>query len=692
MSRLDALFRPRGVAVLGASSKELTIGHRVVRNLRDAGFAGGIYPVHPGAPDICGLPAFPSIEAVPGPVDLASIALRADRVPGALEACGRAGVRAAIVHSAGFAEAGAEGAALEARLLAVAREHGMRLLGPNAQGVMNSDPDARLYASFTFTPLVAGPVTILAQSGGIAELMNLHLRRAGVGLRWYASPGNACDVDLAELLDAASRDEGTRVILLDLESVRDLGAFRDAAVRAAADKVLLVLKSGRTEAGAKAVASHTGALATGDAALEAVLDQAGALRMPSVETAVQAATAFAGQPLPRGRRVAVLCNAGGPGIVALDEACAGGLEAAPLSQATRSALRASQSPYATVGTLVDLAATAGPDQFRSAMETLLGASEVDGLVLSMVTPFFVDCGAVADGIAEAVAGGDKPVVANVMTDARWAGVVDRLRGAGLPVFEFPEDAARAMATLSRLANLRARPAVRPPVGLVDVDAVRSLYSRCDPGPGGWLSQLDAYALLSAAGIPAASLVPVETAGDPGAAGRILGFPLVLKADVPGLVHKSEAGAVVRGIPDGPALAVAVADLDSRFPGARLFAQQQVDGGIEAILGLVVPHPDVPLVMAGLGGVSVEADPDVAFATAPLDAPGARRLLSSLRGRSRFAGLRGRPPADLDALVDALVRLSLLCTALPGVREIDLNPVSVLPEGRGIVALDVRIRL
>jgi acetyltransferase len=691
MSSLDALFRPRGVAVLGASMKELSIGNRVVRNLRDAGYTGGIYPVHPGETTICDLPAYAAISDVPGPVDLVNIALRADRVPDALEACGRAGVRAAIVHSSGFAEAGPEGAALEARVLAVARSHGIRLLGPNAQGVMNGDLDTRLYASFTFTPLAAGPVTILAQSGGIAELMNLHLRRAGVGLRWYASPGNASDVDLSELLAAAADDDGTRVILLDLESVRDLAAFRDAALRAARDKVLLVVKSGRTAAGARAVASHTGALATGDAVLDAVLDRAGALRMPSVQAAVQAATAFARQPLPRGRRTAVVSNAGGPGIVALDEACALGLEPASPDDATRAALKASQSPYATVGPLVDLAATAGPDAFRAALSMLLAAPEVDGLVLSMVTPFFVDCDGVADAVVQAAAASDKPVVANVITDARWAGVVDRLQSGGIPVFEFPEDAARAMAAMARLAAFRARPPIRGTEGLVDAIRVQAALQRAVPGPDGWLSQADAYALLVAAGIPAAAVVPLSTPGDLDIAARTLGFPLVLKADPVGLVHKSAAGAVVLGIADLASLARAAASLRERFPGAPLLAQRQVSGGVEAILGVVVPAPGVPLVMAGLGGVSVESARDVAFALAPLDAVAARRLPDSLRGRDRFDACPGGEPADLDALGDALVRLSLLASVLPEVREIDLNPVAVLPAGRGVFALDVRVR-
>jgi len=691
MSSLDALFRPRGVAVLGASAKELSIGNRVVRNLRDSGFAGGIYPVHPSDAVICDLPAFASIEAVPGPVDLVNIALRADRVPDALEACGRAGVRAAIVHSAGFAETGEEGAVLEARALATARRHGIRLVGPNAQGVMNGDPAVRLYASFTFTPLVAGPVTILAQSGGIAELLNLHLRRAGVGLRWYASPGNASDVDLSELLAAAADDEGTQVILLDLEFVRDLAAFRDAAMRAARDKVLLVLKSGRTEAGARAVMSHTGALATGESVLDAILDRAGALRMPSVQAAVQAATAFALQPLPRGRRIAVVCNAGGPGIVALDEACALGLEPAPLADATRAMLAASQSPYATIGTLVDLAATAGPDPFRAALGTLLAAPEVDGLVLSMVTPFFVDCDGVADAVAGMAQASDKPVIVNVMTDARWVGVVQRLQSAGVPVFDYPEDAARAMASMARLASLRARPAIRSPGDLEDADRLRTLFDRAAPGPDGWLSQQDAYGLLDAAGIPSAPIVPIRQSEDLDRAARTLGFPLVLKADVPGLVHKSAAGAVVLGIPDSASLAREAASLQALFPGAPLLAQRAVSGGVEAILGVVVPAPGMPLVMAGLGGVSVESDRDVAFALAPLDAVAARRLIGSLRGRARFNGRHGAPPADLDALADAMVRLSLLAQALPEACEIDLNPVAILPAGRGAITLDVRIR-
>lgn len=694
---LSFLFRPRGVAVLGASSRELSIGYRVVRNLLDAGFTGGIYPVHPTEREVCGLPAFHSISDVPGPIDLVNVALRADRVPEALDACGLAGVRAAIIHSAGFAEVGPQGAVLESQALETARRHGMRLLGPNAQGLMNSDPDVRLYASFTFTPLVPGPVTILAHSGGVAELLNLHLRRAGVGIRWYASPGNSCDLDLSELLAAAATDEGTRVILMYIESVRDMPAFADAALRAGRDKALLVLKAGRTPDGARAVTSHTGALASGDVPFDAILNRAGALRMPTLREAVAAATAIARQPLPRGRRTALVCNAGGPGIAALDDACLSGLECATLTDATRASLRDSQSPFATIGALVDLAATAGPLEFGSALNTLLAADEVDGLVLSMVTPFFVDCDAVADAVALAAATSDKPVVVNVITDGRWSGVEDRLRSSGLPVFEFPEDASRAMAALTRVAEMRTRLPVSPPWERLDRSRLEAVLRASRINSDGWLSQGDAYAMLAAAGIPSAPIVVLRDDAQLSAfvetVARQLGFPVVVKADMPGLVHKLAAGAVLLNIADRASLVAAVTALRSRFGEAHMYAQRQVDGGIEAILGVVAQYPGLPLVMAGQGGTNVEKRGNVAFALAPLDDVAALRLIAGSRcpafdDTAWDCEIQGEGAQ----LADALVRLSLLAVILPTVREIDINPLTVLPSGGGCIALDCRMRV
>jgi acetyltransferase len=688
----DALFRPRGVAVIGASPKPLSIGNRIVRNLIDHGYAGGIYPVHPSADTVCGLRAWPSVRDIPGPVDLACIVVAAAGVPDAMEACGVAGVKAAIVHSAGFSETGHDGAELERRVLDVAASRGIRVLGPNAQGVLNGDPDARLYASFTFTPLRDGPVSILAQSGGVAEMLNQHLARAGVGIRRYASPGNASDISIPELMESLADDPGTRVALLHLESLPPAGPFLAAAERLRERAAVLAVVSGRTEAGARAVASHTGTLVHGRVAIDAVLQRAGILRYDDARTMVHAAAAIAAHPDASVSRVLVLCNAGGPGILALDRAVEAGLEPATPAGGTLETLRAALPPFAAVGELVDLTATAGPEAFRAATRTLLDDPDVEGLLLAMVTPFFVDCDAVAREIADAAAMSGKPVVASVLTDDRWAGVVQTLRGAGIPVSEFPEDAAVALASLGRTWALRRQASEKPDLWTGNRDAVARILESAERDADGWLTLDGSLRMIQAWGLPVAPWVVVDghDARDAVAAGQ--GYPLVLKVDGSSVRHKTDIGAVVMGI-DGPVRFQAECDRLARaFPGSRILAQAQAGTGLDLLLGLTVAMPGVPLVALGLGGLQVEALGDLTASMAPLSRAEARRMIGRLRARPLLEGHRGGSPLDVEALVGMLLGLASLALEFPGIRSIDLNPVRLGPVGTGGLVLDSRIQV
>lgn len=685
---LEALFQPRSVAVVGASARPLSIGNRVVRNLVQSGFAGSVHPVNPRPGDVWGLAAVPSLDDVAGPVDLAVIALPADAVPDALAACGRRGVRAAIVHSAGFAESGDAGAALERRCVAIAAAHGLRLFGPNAQGVMNADPAVSLNATFTFTPLRPGPVSVLAVSGGVGELVNQHLWRAGVGIRRYACPGNGADVSVPELVDALAGDPATRVLVLHLETVPPLDAFLEAVARHRDRVWMLAVASGRTAAGARAVASHTGALARADQAMDAVLERAGVLRLEDAGDLVRAAAALAASEPPRGRRVAVLCNAGGPGILALDAAVGAGLVPAEPGEAARAELARTQSPFAAVGALTDVAATAGPAAVAAAIRALAADPGTDALLLALVTPFFVDCDALAARAVEALVAGGRPAVLALLRDPRFESVAATFAAAGVPVLDFPEAAARVLAAMVRARELReqaSEPAA--PVGL-DLDAAGRVLDAAEADADGWLAGSDAFRLLEAAGVPCAPRRFVDDADWPDLAA--MGLPLVLKADVAGGVHKTEAGALVAGIADAASFDAAVATLRRRFPGVRLLAQPWI-AGVEAMVGGLRTPSGACLVAVGAGGVAVEVLPDVAWGLAPLSPAQASRMVDGLRCRALWDGPRGLPAADAPALATIAVRVAALLAAFPELVEADLNPVRLRAPGEGGVAVDARIR-
>jgi len=689
---LDALFRPRSVAVFGATSREGTIGHQVVRNLLDAGFPGRVIPVNARAEPVCGLPATAWLDRVPG-ADLANIAVRAERVPEVLRQCGEAGVRAAILHSAGFAEVGPEGEALQRECLAICRERGIRLLGPNAQGVQNGDPSVRLYATFTFTPLRPGPVSILAQSGGVAELLNLHLWRAGVGIRLYASPGNAADIDLPELLEEASRDPETRVVLLHLEGVSAPDRLLEALSRCrAAGQEVLVLAGGRHPAGREAAASHTGALAASGGLLEALLARSGAQGVRGAREAVDRVLERLGpSPAPGhlpgrgrtrmtrapGRRVAVVCNAGGNGILALEAALDAGLVPTPLQDSTRDRLRAGQSPLAGIGTVVDLTATAGPHEVAAALRLVMADPGVDGVLLSLVTPFYLDGNALCRAVVEAA--GPRPLVLHLLANPRGPDVEQVLREGPIPFFPFPEEAAAALAAMLAPAgdSRESAPEAAPPVPEQRPAA---------PVPGGrWLSLDEAFRLLAAHGIPCAPWQVLAASGE--RPSPLFDPPWVLKADLPEGAHKARQRAVRTGLWTPGDLERAAQDLRERFPGRPLVLQPLVPGGPELALGLVRDPTGVHLGMAGAGGTGIEDQRGVRFRLCPLSLDEARAALTPGPEADPLTPL---PPEAREALAAAWVILSRLPTGLPGLLELDLNPLIWSPAG--LLAVDARVHL
>jgi acyl-CoA synthetase (NDP forming) len=688
---LDRLFKPRAIAVIGASNNPLSIGYIVIENLRNHDFKGPIYPINPKADEILGLPVYKSVVDVPGDVDLVNISIKNVLVPKVLEECGRKGVKFAIVHTAGFKEVGEEGRRLEREIVDIAHRHGMRIYGPNSQGIQNSDPEVSVYANFTFVPMTQGNLSLVAQSGGVGEVFKLHLHEVGMGIRMYSSFGNEADVRMNEIIDFYGQDEGTRAILVHIETLSDTKEFLDIASRTTKRKPILALKTGRTPEGAVAVSSHTGTLVEQDTISDAVFDKAGVLRMPTQDELVQTGIAFSSQPAPAGPNVALITNTGGPAIIAVDELMAGGLKLARLSDQTKETLRKSLHPEAIVSNPVDVVATATPEHYGITVETLLADPNVDSLFINFVTAPFVDLDGIAQRIAEAGQSATKPILCVVMTIEKWAGLIRRIRSSGIPVYAYPETAARVLIAMTRYGRYRGRAYSEPPVAAADRARAAAILSAAQPG---FMSQSDLFALLQAYGIECAPGRPVAGSADLAKAAQELGFPVALKIDAQDVVHKTEAGALRLGIKNEEELDKAFRELQEKFASKQsaTLVQKMMPAGKEVIVGFKRDPQAGPLIMFGLGGIFVELMRDAAFKLAPLCREEALEMIQGIKAYPLLAGFRGDRGADIEALVDILIRVSNLACDNPGIQEMDLNPVFAYPAGRKSVVVDARARI
>ncbi len=690
---LDALFKPKSVAVIGASNNPLSIGHIVMQNLIHHNYKGAIYPINPKAGVIKSFKAYPSIADVPDEIELVNISIKNTLVPVVLEDCGKKGVKFAIVHTAGFKEVGPEGLELEQQIVEIAHKYGMRIYGPNSQGIQNSDPEVSVYANFTFVPMSPGNISIIAQSGGVGETLKLHLYRIGMGMRMYSSFGNEADVSMNEIIDYYGRDEETKVIMAHIETIKDPAGFLEVASRVTPVKPILALKSGKTSEGVTAVASHTGSLVEQDTLADAIFKKSGVLRFHSQEEMIEAAIAFSSQPVPQGDRVVIVTNTGGPAIIAVDESITAGLKLAELSPQTREALGKLLFTEAIVSNPVDVVATANAEQYGGTVEALLKDSNIDSLLLNFVTPPFVDCEAVAHRLAEIGTQLQKPLVCVVMTIEKWAEVVRLIRESGIPVYDFSESAARVLAAMTEYGRIAAREGPEYPEYDYDKDQAETIISR-HRQQAKFMPQADVFELLACYGIPSVKTARVADEAELESAARQIGYPAVLKVDAEKIVHKTEAGGVCLNLENETALRAAFDEMVGRFekhkPGFIL--QKQLSGGQEVILGVKASEGLSPMIMFGLGGILVEVLKDVQFRLAPLSRQEALEMIRSIRSRSVLEGARGAEPVDIEHLVEVLIRLSQLATDFPEIDELDLNPVFAFGKGKGSVVADARLKV
>jgi len=692
VSKLDPILRPRSLAVIGVSSKADSLSGKLFANLFNAGYTGTVYPVNPKAGSIRGLKCYPAVAAIPDAVDLAIVMVPRDAVLATLDDCLAAGVRGFVVITAGFREGGEAGAEVEQQVLDRVRAAGARMIGPNCMGLINTAGDVRLDATFSPVPALSGSVAFASHSGalGVAVLETAHA--AGLGFAQFVSLGNSSDLNACDVLEAWEHDDAVRSVMLYLEALEEPRRFLEIARRVTPRKPIVALKAGRSAAGQRAASSHTGALAAADTGVDAILKQAGVIRATTLEEMFDLARVFAACPLPRGRCVAILTNAGGPAIAASDALDGEGLQLASLSDATRCGLRSFLPPEASVGNPVDMLPSGSPENFRQAVELLAHDGGVDAVVTITVTPPMFPAGEVARGIAASAESAGPPVLSVFMTNPGFFREVRSIPGMP-PMFRYPEAAIRALAGMVRHAER-----VRIPTTVLGAPSKRSpIVERCVAAGGGFLAAQDAFELLAEAGVPVAAPRVATADGDVTAIARGIGFPLVLKAFGPGLLHKSELGAVAVGLRDEAEVEAAHAGMAARLAAAGVrpegyLLQRMVPDGREVILGITRDPQAGALVMCGLGGVAVEALRDVAFRPAPLGADDAEAMLAELRGKALLGAFRGRRPADRAALVGALVALGALAAAHPEIAECDVNPLLLLDEGQGCVAVDVRIRI
>lgn len=695
---LEPIFEPRSIAVIGASRTPGTVGYEIVHNLLADGYTGAIYPVNPKASAVHSIPAYPTVSDIPHDIDLGIISVPKQMVIATAEECGRKGVRALVVISAGFKEIGGSGVEREQELLEVAVRYGMRMVGPNCLGVLNTSPAVSMNA--TFAPIMPppGPVSFASQSGAMGVTILDYAAEYGIGVNHFVSVGNKADVSGNDLIEYWSRDPATRVILMYLENFGNPQKFTRIAREVTRHKPIIAVKAGRTAAGARAASSHTGALAGLDSATDALLAQCGVIRVETVEDLFDLAMAFSHLPVPTGNRVAIVTNAGGPGIIIADACESNGLRIAELSEDTQAKLRAALPEEASVRNPVDMIASATPATYRVVLDAVLQDEHVDAVVAAFVPPLRVKQEEVAASIVEVrQKHPGKPMLAVLMGRKGLPEGREKLNEAHVPAYIFPESAAKALAAMYQYRQWLERPIGLVPHFEVDRSAADAIMARQRAAGGGYLPAEDVFRLLQAYGLSTLQSRLARTRQEAAAIADEMQVPVVMKIVSPQIVHKTDVGGVALDLrtPDEVERAwdtmmqrVAAKQPEAEIHGVVI--EQYVRGGRETIIGMSQDPSFGPVLMFGLGGIYVEALRDVSFRIQPVSDIDAKEMVRAIRGIKLLEGVRGEPPADLPAIEEAIQRVSQLVGDFPEIAELDINPLVVFEHGT--IAVDARIRI
>jgi acetyltransferase len=699
MSSLDALFAPRSVAVIGASTERGSIGREILHNIIEYEFNGKLFPVNPQADFIHSIKCYPSVLDIPDQVELAIIVVPARVVIEVAQQCGQKGVKGLVVISAGFKETGPEGAERERELVRVVREYGMRLIGPNCMGVFSTHPQVRLNATFAPTLPIEGDIAFMSQSGAMGVAILNATTRLNIGFSYFASVGNKADVSGNDLLTYWEGDERTRVIGLYLESFGNPRRFTRLAKRISREKPIIAVKSGRTPAGARAASSHTGSLAGAEQAVDALLRQCGVVRADSIGEMLDLMAAFSRCRPPDGNRVAVLTNAGGPGIMATDSLLALGMRIATLAPESIDDLRGFLPREASLQNPVDMIASAGENDYRRALEVILADPGVDLVIVVFVPPHMIVPDDVATAIASVARRHKKPVLNVFMAKEEFYEHFPRKHPDSPPIFRFTESASRAAAELYNHRRWQERPPGQVRTFEVQRELAARLVQQTQARGGGWMSQEDAFALVAAYGIPVAPVVRVKNAVEAATAAERLGYPIVLKAADPRIVHKSDVEGVAIGLESAEEVGRALETMRERIRSLAsideveaFVVQRQAVSGREVILGVTIDPLFGPLIMFGSGGRYVEVFRDIVFRVLPLTDVDAHDMVRAIKGFPLLRGFRGESPVDIEMAEEALLRLAQLVSDFDSIEELDLNPFILAPSRQDCSVVDVRVKL
>jgi acetate---CoA ligase (ADP-forming) len=712
MDRLDAIFAPQSLAVVGASTSPGKVGHDIFVNILKGGYSGTLYPVNPSARSIASVRAYPSIRDIPDPVDLAMIILPPKRALQAVEDAIEKKVKGLVIVSAGFREVGPAGREIEDRIVALCEAAGVRVVGPNCLGVINPSPEIRLNASFSARMPESGNVSFISQSGALCTAVLDFAADREFGFSKFISIGNKADVDELDLLRYLHQDDSTEVIMIYLEELRRGYEFIETVKEITSGdnpKPVLVIKSGRTSAGAQAAASHTGALAGTEAVYDAIFRQAGIIRVESIDELFDFATAFAyrnesalgkmRRKVPDGNRVAIVTNAGGPGIVATDMTVSSGLQLAEFHEDTVEALASHLPSAANLHNPVDVIGDAAQDRYENALAAVIRDEGVDGALVILTPQSMTNALGTAESIARIARRSHKPILCCFMGIIDVSAGVKYLQEHGIPVFKFPENAAKAFGALYRYSRWLNRHFLAPFTSDHDPERAAEIIDRCLADGKTYLGELDGLALLDCYGF---NTLPTHLATTPEEAAKIgetIGLPVVMKIVSPQIIHKSDAGGVRVGLASTSAVKTAFEEITANArafkPDADItgvLVQQMAPQGVETILGMNRYPIFGPLLMFGLGGIFVEIFKDVLFRIAPITRNSARRMVREIQGHKLLQGYRGTPPTDTGALEKALVGLSDMVTRHPEIMELDINPMLVHEKGNGATVADCRIIL
>ncbi|MCH9032537.1 MAG: acetate--CoA ligase family protein [candidate division Zixibacteria bacterium] len=694
---IDGIMRPRSIAVIGASSTKNSIGRQILRNLILYEFQGKVFPVNLKADVIQSIKAYPSVLDIPDPVDLAIVVVPRQYVAKVATQCGKKGVKGMVVITAGFKEAGRTGVQMEKEILEITRKYKMRMIGPNCFGVVNTDPAVRMNATFGKTFPGRGKIAFVTQSGALGEAIMVKAEELGIGFSMVASVGNKADISGNDMLEYWSHDSDTDIILMYLENFGNPRKFIKIARELSRRKPIVVVKSGRTAQGARAASSHTGSLAGMDISAEALFVQSGVIRVDTVEALFDLTVALANQPIPKGRRVGIITNAGGPAILATDSLISQGLEAPPISEKTKKKLAEKLPPGLNISNPLDLIAGAGPKEFEAAMRIMSSAKEFDAIIPIFVPPITVDPKEVSRAMVRGLSK-TKTTLACFMGVTTGSEGVSILRENSIPVYQFPEAIGK---TLERLTNYREwldRPTGQTPKFKVKKSIVSAIVKSYQDSDCAEIIGSDALTILEAYGIPTAGYLVADSAQEAISCAGQIGYPVVMKIDSPKILHKTEVGGVILDLRSAEEISAAFEKLQAKLVKNKIKGalsvslQSMVKGGVETVMGMTYDPTFGPLIMFGLGGIYVEVMKDVSFRINPLTDMAAIDMIKSVKSYPLLKGFRGSKSVSFEALSGALLRLSQLVVDFPQFQEIDVNPFMSCPAGKRSRAVDARFIL